>query len=397
MVSKKTALTWGLVLVIVTSMLTFMLANTISLTFGDMKLISKEQYEDIRKLMALKNEINKYYVDEVEQEKLMEGALKGMFEALEDPYSMYMDEDEYRSFNETTSGTYGGIGIIITKSEDGYITVVAPIEDTPGERVGLKTNDKIIKVDNTDVVGWDTDKVVKIMKGEPGTKVKLTVIREATDEPLVFDITREMINIKYVKSKMLENKIGYVRISMFDEDTGDEFRKALEGLKKQSMRGLILDLRQNPGGYVRECLKVADELLDEGIVFYAEDKQLKRDTFKSKAGKVEVPFVILVDEGSASASEIVSGAVKDRKAGIIIGTKTFGKGLVQNIKDLQDGSGYKLTVQRYYTPSGISIHKVGVEPNIVVEQPAPQEGQRDEEQQDVQLDRAMEEVLKLAR
>ncbi|MFZ5351700.1 MAG: S41 family peptidase [Bacillota bacterium] len=394
MISKKTALIWAAILVIVTSMLTYILTNTMAMTFGGMKLITREQYNDVRKLLSLKNEIHKFYVDGAKDEVLMEGAIKGMFEALGDPYSIYMDEEEFKSFNETTSGSYGGIGVIITKSEEGYITVVAPIEGTPGERVGLKTNDKIVKVNGEDIVGWDSDKAVKVMKGEPGTKVKLTVMRDGADEPLVFELTREMINIKYVTDKILENDIGYIRISMFDEDTGEEFSKSLKRLTDAKIKGLIIDLRQNPGGYVRECMEVADELLDEGVVFYAEDKSKDRETYKSREGKLKIPFVILVDEGSASASEIVSGAVKDRKAGLIIGTRTFGKGLVQNIKDLRDGSGYKLTVQKYFTPSGISINKVGVEPDIVVEALEPEDNQRAEDIKDVQLDRAIEEILK---
>jgi carboxyl-terminal processing protease len=235
------------------------------------------------------------------------------------------------------------------------------------------------------------------MKGKPGTKVVITVLREGTSQPIDFEIKREMINIKYVKSEMLDNSIGYIRISMFDEDCGKEFDKAVQALENQNMKGLVVDLRQNPGGYVRECIKVADVLLEEGVVYYAEDSFKQRETYKSKDGKIKVPFVILVDGGSASASEIVSGAVKDRKAGLLIGTKTFGKGLVQNVQPLDDGSGYKLTIQKYFTPSGISINKVGIEPNIVVEPLEIKEGQRIEDIEDVQLERAKEEILKQIR
>ncbi|HPW41840.1 MAG TPA: S41 family peptidase, partial [Bacillota bacterium] len=184
------------------------------------------------------------------------------------------------------------------------------------------------------------------------------------------------------------------RITMFDEDTGSEFKKALKELTSQNMKGLILDLRQNPGGFINQCVDVADELLDEGLVVYTEDNAKKREDYKSGKGKLEVPFVVLIDEGSASASEIVSGAVKDRKAGLLIGVKTFGKGLVQSIEQLKDGSGIKLTTQKYYTPNGISINKIGIQPDIEVKAPEPEEGQNPEDVKDVQLERAVAELLK---
>ncbi len=192
----------------------------------------------------------------------------------------------------------------------------------------------------------------------------------------------------------MENSIGYIRITMFDEDTGSEFKKALKELTSQNMKGLILDLRQNPGGFINQCVDVADELLDEGLVVYTEDKAKKREDYKSGKGKLEVPFVVLIDEGSASASEIVSGAVKDRKAGLLIGVKTFGKGLVQSIEQLKDGSGIKLTTQKYYTPNGISINKIGIQPDIEVKAPEPEEGQNPEDVKDVQMERAVAELLK---
>ncbi len=397
MINKKTAFTWALILVIVTSMVTYSLTNVIDLAFSNKVLISKEQYKSIEKLLKLRSEIKKYYVDGADTDKLMEGALKGMFQSLGDPYSVYLNAQEFKSLNEQTSGSYGGIGIYFDQDDDGFITVVAPIEGTPAEKAGIKTNDKIVKVDGQDVIGIDTDKAVVMMKGKPDTTVIITVVREGVNQPIDFNIKREMINIKYVKSEMLENSIGYIRISMFDADCGKEFIKAVEGLQNQNMKGLVIDLRQNPGGYVRECVKIADVLLDEGIIFYAEDSAKERETYKSKQGKLDIPFVVLVDGGSASASEIVSGAVKDRNAGKLIGTKTFGKGLVQNVQPLDDGSGYKLTIQKYFTPSGTSINKVGIEPDIVVEPLKIEEGQRQEDIKDVQLDRAKEEILKQIR
>ncbi|HYE81520.1 MAG TPA: S41 family peptidase [Clostridia bacterium] len=396
MISKRAAFFWALILVIVTAFGTFVAANTVAISLGNKVVIAKEDFETVKsmeKLLSLKEYIKSYYVEGAEDNKLIEGAIKGMFEALGDPYSVYMTKDEFKNFNESTKGSYGGIGVIVTRSEDGYVTVVAPIEDTPGEKAGLKTNDRIIKVDDKDIIGIDLEAAVTLMKGKKGTQVTLTVMRDDVKEPQVFKITREEIILKTVKSNMMENSIGYIRISMFDEDTGSEFKKAINTLTEEKMKGLVIDLRQNPGGFIDQCVIVADELLDEGLVVYTEDKAKKRDDYKSKKGKLDVPFVVLIDEGSASASEIVSGAVKDRKAGLLIGTKSFGKGLVQSIEQLKDGSGMKLTTQKYYTPNGISINKVGIQPDIEVKPMETRDGQKPEEVKDVQLDRAVLELI----
>lgn len=397
MIKKRTAVLWAILLVIVTSFITFTATNILAISVGNRVVISKEDFQvvkDLQKLISLKNYIKDNYVEGAEDEKLIEGAMKGMFESLNDPYSVYMTKEEYKDFSETTKGSYGGIGVIVTRSEDGYVTVVAPIEDTPGERAGLKTNDRIIKVDDKDIIGIDLEAAVSLMKGKKGTQVELTVMRDKVEQPLVFRIKREEIVLKTVKSEMMKDNIGYIRISMFDEDTGKEFKNALAELKKKNMKGLIIDLRQNPGGFITQCVEVADELLDEGLIVYTEDKNKKREDYMSKKGKIEVPYVLLIDEGSASASEILSGAVKDRNAGLLIGTKTFGKGLVQSIQQLKDGSGVKLTTQKYYTPNGISINKVGIEPHIEVKPLELREGEDPEKVKDVQLDRAVEEILK---
>lgn len=397
MISKRTAFFWAVVLVIVTAFSTFVTANTVEISLGNKVVIAKDDFETVKsmdKLLSLKEYIKGYYVEGAEDNKLLEGAIKGMFESLGDPYSVYMTKDEFKNFNESTKGSYGGIGVIVTRSEDGYVTVVAPIEDTPGERAGLKTNDKIIKVDDKDIIGTELEAAVNLMKGKKDTQVTLTVMRDAVKEPLVFEITREEIILKTVKNNMMENNIGYIRISMFDEDTGSEFKKALTALEAKDMKGLVIDLRQNPGGFINQSVEVADELLDEGLIVYTEDKAKKREDYKSKNGKLNVPFVVLIDEGSASASEIVSGAVKDRKAGLLIGTKSFGKGLVQSIEQLNDGSGIKLTTQKYYTPNGISINKIGIQPDIEVKALEIRGNEKPEDVKDVQLDRAVEELQK---
>ncbi|MGB7606265.1 MAG: S41 family peptidase [Lutisporaceae bacterium] len=398
MISKNKVVLLSIVLVLITAFLTFMITNTVEIALGSRVVISNSDFQDLKelqKLLSLKEYIKDNYVDGAEDDTLITGAIKGLFESLNDPYSIYMTASEFKNLSEATSGNFGGIGVIVTKNDEGYITVVAPVEDTPGERAGIKTNDKIMKVDNTDIVGMDLDKAVDLIKGQPGTKVNLTILRENVSQPLSFEIQRELINQKAVKSKMLDNKIGYLRLSSFDEDAGKDFKNALTSLKAQNMKGLILDLRQNPGGYVRECVEIADELLDEGMVVYTEDINKERQVYSSNKGKLTVPLIILIDEGSASASEILAGAIKDRNAGLLIGTKTFGKGLVQSVEGLGDGSGVKLTTQKYYTPNGISINKIGIEPNIEVKALEIKEGQRQEDIKDVQLDRAVEEMLKL--
>ncbi|MDD3704939.1 MAG: S41 family peptidase [Clostridiaceae bacterium] len=397
MISKRTAFFWAIFLVIITAFSTFVITNTVAISLGNKVVIGQKDYETIKsmdKLLGLKGYIKSNYVEDAEDNQLIEGAIKGMFESLGDPYSLYMTKEEFKNFNESTKGSYGGIGVIVSRSEDGYVTVVAPIEDTPGEKAGLKTNDKIIKVDDKDIIGIDLEAAVALMKGKKGTKVTLTIMRDNIRESKVFEIIREEIILKTVKSNVMEKDIGYIRITMFDEDTGSEFKKALKELKAQKIKGLIVDLRQNPGGFINQCVEVADELLDEGLIVYTEDKVKKREDYKSKQGKLDVPFVMLIDEGSASASEIVSGAVKDRKAGLLIGVKTFGKGLVQSIEQLKDGSGMKLTTQKYYTPNGISINKVGIQPDIEVKIPEIKEGENPEDVKDIQLERAVEELIK---
>jgi carboxyl-terminal processing protease len=397
MISKKKAALIGIALVLITSILTFMITNTVEVVMGERVVVSRADYEnlkDVEKLLGLKEYIKKNYVDGAQDDSLMEGAMKGVFEALEDPYSIYMTAAEFKSMNESTSGNFGGIGVIVTKSEEGYITVVAPVEDTPGEKAGIKTKDRIIKVDDKDLIGMDLDKAVDLIKGKPGTKVTLTISRDNIPQPMAFEITREMINQKAVKSEVKESNIGYIRINSFDSDADKDFKKELTSLKAKKIKGLILDLRQNPGGYVSSCLEIADEILGEGMVVYTEDINKNRQVYDSKAGGLEIPLVILVDGGSASASEILAGAVKDRNAGLLIGEKTFGKGLVQSVESLKDGSGFKLTTQKYYTPNGISINKIGIEPNIEVKPMEIKEGQREEDIKDLQLERAMEEILK---
>lgn len=401
MISKKKAVIGAIIVAIITSMMTFTVTNIVALTVGNKVVIPKsdfEYYKDIQrtysKVLALKDFIEKNYYKPVDAEKMEDGIIKGLFASLEDPYSVYMNNKEFDDFMVHTKGTYGGIGVIMTPGEDGFVTVVSPIEDTPGERAGLISGDKIIKVDGKDVTAEKLDEAVAMIKGDPGTKVELTVVRAGRQDVFTVKITREEIRLKTVKSRILENNIGYIRITMFDEQTADDFKTQLNQLKKKNITGLVIDLRNNPGGLLSECVKIADELLGKQVIVYTEDRAGNREYERSNGKKVEFPYVLLVNQGSASASEILAGAVKDTESGTLIGTTTFGKGLVQRVKPLEDGTGFKLTTSQYFTPKGINIHGKGIEPNIVVEMPEEliERGNITDEE-DLQLQKGLE-VLK---
>ncbi len=370
MISKKRAFVGAVALVIITFLLTFTLTNTVELVLGDKVIISKNNYQSFKKMLSLKNFIEKNYYKPVESSILEEGTLKGMFQSLGDPYSVYMDKEEFNEFMVHTKGSYGGIGVIMTPGSDGFITVVSPIEDTPGDRAGMKPGDKILKVNNKEVTAEKLEETVAIIKGKPGTKVRLTVMRAGKDEPFSIELVREEIRLKTVTTKMLPDNIGYIRISMFDEQTAEDFVAQLRELEKNKIKGLVVDLRNNPGGIVDECVKIADQLLGKQVIFYTQDREGNRQYEKSDEKKVPYPYVLLVNEGSASASEILAGAVQDKRAGILVGTKTFGKALVQQIKPLNDGTGFKLTVAQYFTPNGRYIHGKGIQPDVVVDLPS---------------------------
>ncbi|MEW9121201.1 MAG: S41 family peptidase [Thermotaleaceae bacterium] len=398
MISKKSAITGALILVVLTSVLTFTLSNIFALTVGEKVVISRSDYnyyKDVQKsygkVLGLKSFIKENYYKDVDVEKMEDGIIKGLFESLEDPYSVYMNAKEFEDFMVHTKGSYGGIGVIMTPGEDGFVTVVAPIEDTPGEKSGLVSGDKITKVDGKEVTADKLDEAVAMIKGNPGTKVELTVLRPGREETFAVKITREEIRLKTVKSRVLENNIGYIRITMFDEQTADDFKAQLTQLKKQKVTGLVIDLRNNPGGLLSECVKIADELLGKQVIVYTEDRAGNREYERSNGTKVEFPYVLLVNKGSASASEILAGAVKDTESGTLIGTTTFGKGLVQRVKPLDDGTGFKLTTSQYFTPNGINIHGKGIEPNIVVELPEEliERGNLTDEE-DIQLQKGIE-------
>lgn len=362
-----------IVLLIVTNILTFILSSFVSLRLNPIALISgefKENYSRYSKVMQTEKYIKNNYLRDTNDEDLLNGQLKGLVASLEDPYSSYLTEEEFTRLLEQTSGSFGGIGVVVTPGEDNLITVVSPVKGTPGERAGIRTGDKIIRVNGKEFTGETMEDAVKEMKGEPGTEVKIDMIRkidESNVEEIQIKITREEIRVETVRSELIEKDIGYINLSSFDDKTYIDFKKELDEFETKEIKGLVLDLRNNPGGLLNVAAEIADEFLGKGDIVYTETKDGKREYLKSDKGQVKYPIVVLVNEGSASASEILAGAIKDRDRGKIVGTTTFGKGVVQILQDLPDGSGLKLTISEYFTPSGINIHGIGIEPNVEVE------------------------------
>lgn len=379
MISKKKAIIGAIIIVLVTSLLTFVVSSRIQVKYGMKVELPRSEfqryyntYQKYSKAMILEDFVKQNYLNDISDEALYEGQLKGLFQSLEDPYSLYMTQEEFSDFMDQTIGTYAGIGVVVTPGEDNMITVVSPIEDTPGEKAGLITGDKIIKVNGKEYTADKMSEAVKVMKGEPGTSVVLTIMRKDSEGNSTFidkEIVREEIRLESVKSQMLDNSIGYIRIISFDDLTDEDFETHLKALQKQGMKGLIIDLRSNPGGLLDVCAKIADKLMGEGTIVYTETKNKEREYLTSDSKKLDMPLTVLVNEGSASASEILAGAIQDTKVGTLIGKTTFGKGIVQRIKEFPDGSGFKLTVSEYFTPNGRNIHGKGIEPDITVELP----------------------------
>ena len=334
--------------------------------------ISQNQFEEYKKLKenygklaTLQHLIEETYYLPVDSEKLYEGMYKGLFWGIGDPYSSYLTSKEYEELMMTTTGEYEGIGVTIAPDQNGYIKVVAPMDDSPAERAGIKSGDKIISVDGVEYRGDSIDRAASAMRGKEGTKVKIGVMRG--NETFELEIIRASITLETVKSELLDNGIGYIRISSFEERTADDFGKALRDIEANGAKGLIIDLRDNPGGLVDVCIEVADYLLPEGVVTFTENKKGERKYFKSNPGATSLPFVVLVNGGTASAGEIVAGAVKDHEQGIVVGTKTYGKGIIQEILPLDAGDAIKLTIMQYFSPKGNTIHEIGLEPDYVVE------------------------------
>jgi len=327
--------------------------------------------EELRTFTDVFANIKSNYVEPIADKKLLENAIRGMLSGL-DPHSTYLDKEAFKELQVGTTGEFGGLGIEVGM-EDGFVKVIAPIDDTPAQRAGIAAGDLIIRLDDTPVKGLSLRDAVEIMRGEPGSKIVLTVVREGADAPLKITITRAIIKVKSVKSRLLEDGVGYLRITQFQSHTGDTLLAAIDQLKKENkadLKGVVLDLRNNPGGVLSAAVDVADAFLKKGMIVYTQGRTRgSRVEFKATPDDVldSAPMVVLINVGSASASEIVSGALQDHHRAIIMGSRSFGKGSVQTVLPMKNGAALKLTTARYYTPSGRSIQAEGITPDIPLE------------------------------
>jgi carboxyl-terminal processing protease len=360
-------------------LLVFILGVTVGLgRFHKVSALTNPTYEDLRVFADVLGILQKEYVEETKSKDLIYGAIKGMLETL-DPHSAFLPPNLYKEMQEETKGRFEGLGIEITLKE-GVLTVVSPIEDTPAFKAGIQAKDQILRIDGETTKNMTLMEAVKRMRGPKGSKVTLTIMREGFPKPREFTLIRDVIPIRSVRYEVLEKQYGYIRLSQFQEKTDSEFQKAIKALEEETkggLKGLILDLRNNPGGLLDQAVKVSDRFIESGVIVSIEGRReehkMKFNAQPQEDNLSRYPLVVLVNGGSASGSEIVAGAIQDHGRGIILGTQTFGKGSVQTIFSLKDGSGLRLTTARYYTPSGRSIQAKGIVPDIVVKPSLPEE------------------------
>lgn len=357
--SKKKWIITTIAIVIITNLSTFVFSTGFQIYLGENNL------KKFSKLLYVKDVIYKEYNGEIDEEKLIDGAIKGMTNALEDPYTVWMNAEDYKEYSESSSGEYSGIGIQV-EVKDKKIYVVAVFEGSPAKKSGVLKGDYLVKVNNEGVSGETLDRAITLIKGKQGTDVVVTV--ERNNEFIDYNITRDNIINSPVKGKIIEGNIGYVNLFRFNEHSAEDLLKELNNLKKLGMKGLILDLRGNPGGALDQCVDISSYFIEKGnTILTVKDKEENAEVYKSKGGIYnDIPMVVLVDGNSASASEVLTGALKDYKRATIIGTKTFGKGIVQEFLNTGDGSRLKVTYAKYYTPNNNYIHKIGIEPDIEV-------------------------------
>ncbi|RKO68026.1 S41 family peptidase [Desulfofundulus salinus] len=340
-------------------------------------------YKHLGTLLEVIHLVRTRYLEPVSATTLVDGAIRGLVKSLNDPYSVYLDPGEYARLQEQIRGSFGGLGILVG-IKDEYLTVVRSYPDTPAQRAGIKQGDVITRIDGRDARGMDLDTAVSMMRGAVGTEVKLTIARKGVPQPWDVKLVREEISVPTVEGRMISGKgIGYISLTQFTEKTPEELEATISRLKKEGMRAVLLDLRNNPGGELRSAVKVASYFIPRGPVVYIQYRSGREETYASEGKNLNLPLVVLINRASASAAEILAGAVKDTRAGILVGEKTFGKGIVQTVFDLDNGAGLKLTTARYLTPSRHDIHKKGITPDVVVEQEPQAEV-------DLQLERAIE-------
>ena len=337
------------------------------LTYGFKYVIG--DLNEFSKFFRVLSTIRMGFVDGIDNKKIYEGAIDGMVKALDDPYSVYLDEEKYKALLNSTEGHFDGIGVVLGMKDNNFV-VIAPLKGTPGEQAGIKSGDKILEVDGEPTVGKTLEEVVGSIRGAKGSAVELK-LQTVDNEVKTVTVVRSDIKIDTVSGELNNDKIAYVRISMFSEDTGTDFVKKYHELEAQGMRGMVLDLRDNPGGLVTSSVKVAELLVPKGPIVSVTEKSGRTVTENSNLSEVKYPVAVLVNQGTASAAEIVSGAMQDTGSGKLFGTKTYGKGSVQTIRNLGSETGLKLTVAHYYTPSGRSINGIGITPDEVIEPDDP--------------------------
>ena len=331
--------------------------------------VNDEQLEVVNKIGLLQGLIDDAFIFDFDKQTLRDSAYAGYMQGLDDPYSVYYTAEEYASMTESTSGSYFGIGVMIQKDpEAGTVSVVRVFNNTPAQKAGMKAGDIILKAAGTEIDGLELEQVVALIKGEEGSEVEIVVYRPSEQKEITMMVERRQVEVDTVNSKMLDDKIGYIELSEFDSVSSDQFKKAIDSLKKEGMTSLILDLRNNPGGMLNICIEIADVFVDTGTVLTADNKQGDTATYEAtEEGSLGLPTAILVNGDSASASEVLSGCLQDYGLATIVGTQTFGKGIVQSIFPLSDGTAVKLTTAHYYTPKGNDIHKKGVTPDEIIE------------------------------
>lgn len=322
----------------------------------------------VEKIDEIYSYLNLYYYEDYELEAIEEHLYKGVMNGLDDPYSQYYTKEEYKDLMVSTSGTYAGIGAGLNQNVDTMEVIISKVyAGTPAEEAGLMNGDYVLKVNDIDATSMELSDLVKHIRGEENTTVHMIIYRESTQETLEFDVERRYIELPSIEGEMLEDGIAYVQITEFQAKTDEQFAEMIHSLKTQGMKGLILDVRANPGGYLSSVVEIADQILPKGLVVYTEDKYGTRNEHTSDAMCMDIPLVLLIDGNSASASEILAGAIKDYEYGTLVGTTTFGKGIVQNIVPLSNGDALKITTSKYFTPNGNYIHKVGIAPDIEIE------------------------------
>jgi carboxyl-terminal processing protease len=393
-INKKKWIAATVAIVLLTNVFTYfgsgVISSLLNRNTGVLSASEYEQAQEWQKLFFIKEQLDEYYDGEIDEDVMLEGAIKGMTESLQDPYTVYFNKEEYSDFNTQTEGNYSGVGLQV-KADGDNIVVVGIFDESPAKNAGILPNDVIEKVDDTAVTGSELEKAVSLMKGQEGTSVRLTLYRESKGEFEV-TLTRAQINIKTISGEMIDSEVGLIEVTMFDSNTAQNFRNMLEELKGKGMKSLIIDLRGNPGGLLNECVSMASNFIEENqVVVSTVDKYENTKKYRSEGGvAMGMPLVILTDEGSASASEIFAGAIRDYKLGTLVGTTTFGKGVVQTILEAGDGTALKVTVSKYYTPNGENINKTGIKPDVEVVYPESLYAEEYDRSRDPQFVKALE-------